>query len=171
MSFCSRWTFGNATPSNFPAPKSWVSDLSFEVLFVSVLATVLSEYWKMLENFFSKWYYFRNFLKLISFQKKNSSSFFQYSERNITSTETNDTSKERSDTQLFGAEKFKGRGIIRRAPRPLFAKGHWKKSKFDRGKSGCKKIKNKLCQYYSYIMRKVYAHCFWNTTMFTFRLP
>ena len=36
-------------PLNFPAPKSLVSDLSFEVLFVSGLAMVLSEYWKKLE--------------------------------------------------------------------------------------------------------------------------
>ena len=42
----------------------------------------------------------------------------------VYSTETNDTSKERSDTQLFGAEKCKGRGFIKRAPRPLFAKEH-----------------------------------------------
>ena len=34
------------TPSNFPADKSWISELSSEVLFVSVLAMVLSEYWK-----------------------------------------------------------------------------------------------------------------------------
>ena len=33
---------------------------------------------------------------------------FQYSERTIASTETNNTSKERSDTQLFGAGKFEG---------------------------------------------------------------
>ena len=43
----------------------------------------------------------------MSFRKKFSS-LFQYSERNIASTETNDTSKERSDTQLFGSGKFKG---------------------------------------------------------------
>ena len=36
------------------------------------------------------------------------SSLFQYFERTINSTETNDTSKERSDTGLFGAEKFEG---------------------------------------------------------------
>jgi hypothetical protein len=33
--------------------------------------------------------------------KKKSSSLFQYSERTICITETNDTSKESSDTQLF----------------------------------------------------------------------
>ena len=36
------------------------------------------------------------------------SSLFQYFERSIASTETNDTSKESSDTQLFGAGKFGG---------------------------------------------------------------
>ena len=47
--------FDNSTPSNFPAAKSWVSELSSEVSFVSVLAMVLSEYWKRLvENFQNK---------------------------------------------------------------------------------------------------------------------
>ena len=50
---------------------------------------------------------------MISFKKNISSSFFQYSERTIASTETNDTSKERSDTQLFGAGKFKGVALSR----------------------------------------------------------
>ena len=41
--------------------------------------------------------------------KKNISfSFFQYSDRTVASAETNDTSTERSDTQLFGAGKFEG---------------------------------------------------------------
>ena len=31
-------------PIDFPVPKSWVADLSFEVSFVSVLVMVLSEY-------------------------------------------------------------------------------------------------------------------------------
>jgi hypothetical protein len=42
-------------------------------------------------------------------KKKNiSSSIFHNSERTIASTETNDTSKESSDTQLFAARKFEG---------------------------------------------------------------
>jgi hypothetical protein len=40
--------------------------------------------------------------------RKISSSFFQYSERTIAITETNNTSKERSHTQLFGDRKFEG---------------------------------------------------------------
>ena len=40
--------------------------------------------------------------------KKKNSSFFQYSERTIASTEANDTSKDRSDTQLFGDGKSEG---------------------------------------------------------------
>jgi hypothetical protein len=44
---------------------------------------------------------------MISFRKKFSI-LFQYSERTIASTETNNTSTERSDTQLFGAGKSKG---------------------------------------------------------------
>ena len=46
-------------------------------------------------------------MKIISFQKKISS-LFQYSERTIAGTETNYTSTERSDTQLFRAGKSKG---------------------------------------------------------------
>ena len=78
---------------------------------------------------FSKRYYFRNFLRIISFQTNVSSSFFQYSERTINSTEVNDTSKERSDTQLFWSLKIWGRGITKRAPRSLAAKRHWKEKK------------------------------------------
>ena len=141
MSFCGKQTWrplDNAMPSNFPAPKSWVSDLFFEVSFVSVLAMVCSELWKKLEEIF-----FRNDVISKQFFKP-----FQYSERtidpckppsvnilkgqltpvnlpqfnyvtwhswtrddlqgSIASTETDDTSKGRSDTQLFGAGKFEG---------------------------------------------------------------
>jgi hypothetical protein len=45
---------------------------------------------------------------MISFQKNISSRFFQYSDRTVASTETNDTSTKRSDTQLFGGGKSKG---------------------------------------------------------------
>ena len=73
------------------------------------------------------------------------------------STETNYTSKERSDTQLFGAGKFEGVVLSGGLYAHLPQKDIEKKSKFNGGKSGCKK---KMCQSYSYIMRKVYAHCF-----------
>jgi hypothetical protein len=46
-------------------------------------------------------------VKIISFQKKISS-LFQYSDRTVASTETNDTSTESSDTKLFADGKFKG---------------------------------------------------------------
>ena len=55
-----------------------------------------------------KLYYFHNFLKVTNLQKIISSSLFPYFERTIASTETNDTSAESSDIQLFGAGKFKG---------------------------------------------------------------
>ena len=58
-------------------------------------------------NIFLKWYYYEEIVKIISFQKKISS-LFQYSERTIASTETNDTSTESSVTQLFGAWKSEG---------------------------------------------------------------
>jgi hypothetical protein len=40
--------------------------------------------------------------------KNISSSLFHYSERTIANTETNDTSEESSDIQLFAAGKFEG---------------------------------------------------------------
>jgi hypothetical protein len=55
MSFCSKWVWSpldNATPSNISSAKSSVSELFVEVSFVSVLATLLSEYSKKLEEIF-----------------------------------------------------------------------------------------------------------------------
>jgi hypothetical protein len=46
-------------------------------------------------------------VKIISFQKKISS-LFQYSDRTVASTKTNDTSTESSDTKLFADRKFEG---------------------------------------------------------------
>ena len=98
----------NAPPSNFLYPKSLDQDLSADVSFVSVLAMVLSEYWKKLENFFFEMILFLQFSQNNIILKKKNSSFFQYSERTIASTEANDTSKDRSDTQLFAAGKSEG---------------------------------------------------------------
>jgi hypothetical protein len=87
------------------APNSWDEELSADVSFVSVLATVLSEYWKKARrNIFFKWYFFEEIVKIVSFWKKFSS-LFQYSERTVASTETNDTSAESSRSQLFGARR------------------------------------------------------------------
>ena len=79
MSFCGKWAWSppaNATPSDFPAPKSWVSDLSFQVSFASVLAMVLSEYWKRLENFFWNYIFFLQFPQNIIIMKKKIPAFF-----------------------------------------------------------------------------------------------
>ena len=51
-------------------------------------------------------------MKIISFQKKNLN-LFQYSERTVASTETNDTSTESSDTQLFAVWKSEGVALSR----------------------------------------------------------
>ena len=80
-------------------------------------------------------------MKIISFQKKISS-LFQYSERTIASTETNDTSTESSDTQLFGAGKSKGVALSGELHAHLPQKDIEKKSKFSRAKSGFKKKKS-----------------------------
>ena len=44
--------------------------------------------------------------------KNISSSFFQYSDKTVASTETNNTPTESSDTQLFGAGKFEGLALF-----------------------------------------------------------
>ena len=66
--------------------------------------------------------YFCDFIKMMKFKKKKSSSLFQFFERTIASTETNDTSAESPGSQLFFWHPESGRGSIRRAPRPLAAK-------------------------------------------------
>ena len=93
---------------DFLAAKSWVSELSFEVSFVYVLAKVISEYLKMLEEIYS--FKFSSFWEIaeITVFWKFSSSLFLYSERTIASTETMNTSEGSSDTQLFGAGKSGG---------------------------------------------------------------
>ena len=79
-------------------------------------------------------------MKIISFWKKYFLQLFQYSERTIASTETSDTSTERSDTQLFGSGKSKGVAISGRLYTHLPQKDIEKKSKFNGAKSGLKKI-------------------------------
>ena len=51
-------------------------------------------------------------MKIISFQKKISS-LFQYSDKTVSSTETDDTSTESSDTKLFGEGKSEGVALSR----------------------------------------------------------
>ena len=65
--------------------------------------------------------------------------FFQYSDRIVANTETNDTSTESSDTQLFGAGKFEGVALSRGLHAHLPQKDIEKRSKFSRAKSGGKK--------------------------------
>jgi hypothetical protein len=77
---------------------------------------------------------------MISFQKNISSRFFQYSDRTVASTETNDTSTKRSDTQLFGGGKSGG-VAYQEGFTPTCCKKTLKKSNFNGGKSGCKKKK------------------------------
>ena len=78
------------------APNSWDSFCTS-----NSSVRILKKTW----NFFSKWYNFHNLLKVISFQKNISSSFFQYSDRTVASTETNDTSAESLWSQLFGGRR------------------------------------------------------------------
>ena len=61
---------------------------------------------------------------MISFRKKISS-LFQYSEGTIASTETNNTLKESSDTQLFAVGKFEGVALSRGHHAPLHQKAYF----------------------------------------------
>ena len=77
-------------------------------------------------------------MKIMSFQKKIIS-LFQYSERTIASPETNDTSTERSNTQLFEAGKSKGVALSGGLHAYLPQKDIEKKHNFNRAKSGRQK--------------------------------
>ena len=85
MYFCGKWVWSppdNATPWNFSAPKSWVSDLSLEGhLFL---------YYQCFFQNIEKWYYFlRKFWNSENnLIKKIFSSLFQYCERTIASTKS-----------------------------------------------------------------------------------
>jgi hypothetical protein len=61
---------------------------------------------------------------MMKFTKK-SSSLFQYSERTIASTETNSTSKESSNIQLFATGKFKGVALSGGHHAPLAPKAYF----------------------------------------------
>ena len=89
------------------------------------------------ESYFKK-FYLEKIAKIISFWKIISS-LFQYSERTIASTETNNTSKERSDTQLFGAGKFEGVALSGGLHAHLPQEDIEKKSKFNEANWGWKK--------------------------------
>ena len=91
--------------------------------------------------FFSKWYYFEKIAKIISFRKKFSS-LFQYSERTIASPETNNTSKERSDTKLFGAGKLEGKALSGGLHAHLPQKDNDQKVNLKEESQEAKKIKN-----------------------------
>ena len=64
-------------------------------------------------RFFFKMILFSQFPQNDITKKYISSIFFQYSDRTVASTETNDTSTERSDTELFGAGKSEGVALSR----------------------------------------------------------
>ena len=108
------------------APNSSDHELSADVSFVPVQSMVLSKYLKRLEIFFSKWYNFHNLLKVRSLQKNISSSFFQYSERTIASTETNNTSAESLWSQLFGGRRTRA-WHGQEGATPTCRKRYWKK--------------------------------------------
>ena len=68
---------------------------------------------------------------MMKFTKNISSSLFEYSEKTIASTETNGTSKERSDTKLLGAGKSEGVALSGGLQAYYATKRHWTKNKFN----------------------------------------
>ena len=108
---------------------SWLSSVKFTFFSMSFgfctsngSVRILKKAWE----FFSKWYNFHNLLQVISFQKNISSSFFQYSDRTVACTETNDTSAESLGSQLFGAWGTRAWHGQEGATPPC-RKRHWKK--------------------------------------------
>ena len=87
-------------------------------------------------NIFLKWYYFEEIVKIVSFWKKISS-LFQYSERTVASTETNNTSAERLISVIW-SHKDKGVAWSGGCHTHLPQKDIEKKSKFNGAKSGRK---------------------------------
>ena len=80
----------------------------------------------------------RKLWKLYHFEKNSQA--FQYSERTITSTETNDPSTESSDTQLFGAGRSKGVALSGGLHAHLSQKEIESKGKFNGAKDAKKKL-------------------------------
>ena len=102
------------------APNSWDPELSADAFFVSVLATVLSEYWTRLENFFqndtiftisSKWYHFKKIFPLAFFNILTEPLLVQ-----------KQMIHQQKAWDLSYLEQGHGCGMVKRVPRPLAAK-------------------------------------------------
>ena len=120
------------------APNSWDPKLSADVSFVSVQATVLSEYWKKLEEiFFWNDITLRRLWKLYHFEKY-SQAFFNILTEPLPVQKLTIHQQKAHDLSYLEPEG-QGRGMVRRVPRPLAAKDIEKKSKFNGAKSGRKK--------------------------------
>ena len=121
---------------------SWDQELSADVLFVSVLATdrtVLSEYWQRLEEtFFWNDITLRRLWKLYHFEKYSQAFFNILTEPLPVQTLT--IHQQKAHDLSYLEPEGQGRGMVRRVPCPLTAKDIEKKSKFNGGKSGCKKF-------------------------------
>ena len=108
------------------APNSWDPRLSADVSFVSVQATVLSEYWKKLEEiFFWNDITWRRLLKLYHF-KKNSQAFFNILTEPLLVQKPTKHQQKAWNLSYLEPEGH-GRGMVRRVPRPLVAKDIEKK--------------------------------------------
>ena len=107
-------------------PNSWDPKLSADVSFFSVLATVLSEYWKKLEKiFFWTEITLRRLWKLCHFEKKSQAFFNILTEPLLVQKQT--IHQQKAWDLSYLELKGKGRGMVSRMPRLLAAKRHWKK--------------------------------------------
>ena len=107
-------------------PNSWDQELSADVSFVTVLATILSEYWKKLEEiFFWNDITWRRLWKLYHFEK-NSQAFFNILTEPLLVQKQMIHQQKAWDLSNLEPER-KGRGMVRRVPRPLAAKDIEKK--------------------------------------------
>ena len=107
----------------------------------------------------------------IIWKKNISSSFFEYSDRTVACTETNDTSTESSDTKLFADVKSKGVALSGGLHTHLLEKDI-EKSKFNGAKSGVQDAK-----FFFFLIAPILflyyelseCHWFWIITRFILR--
>ena len=105
----------------------WFCPLSVNVSFVSVLATVLSEFWKKLEEiFFWNDITLRRLWKLYHFEKKYQAFFNILTEPLLVQKQT--IHQQKAWDLSYLEREGQGRGLVRRVPRPFSAK-HIEKKK------------------------------------------
>ena len=133
------------------APNSWDPKLFADISFVSVLAMILSEYLKKQEEiFFLNDITLKRLWKLYNFEKKSPAFFNILTEPLLVQKQT--IHQQKAWDLSYLETEGKGRGKVRRVPRPLSAKDIENRSKIDGAKSGRKKKIVRFIFYYAYGM-------------------